>query len=61
MGDRTLIDKNAVAERLATTVRHVEELVKYRRIPFVKVGRLLRFDPDAIEEWIVENTRQGVS
>jgi len=27
-----------------------------RRIPFVKVGRLVRFDRKRLERWILENT-----
>lgn len=40
------------AERLGVTVRHVRRLVTERRIPFVKWGHLLRFDPAEIEEWL---------
>ncbi|MGH7343028.1 MAG: helix-turn-helix domain-containing protein [Candidatus Rokuibacteriota bacterium] len=61
MADKPLIDKAAVAERLGTTERHVRQLVTDRRIPFVKVGRSLRFDPAAIEEWIAENSRATAS
>lgn len=59
---KPLIDLAAVAERLATTERHVRQLVADRRIPFVKVGhKTLRFDPDAIEDWIADQTREPVS
>lgn len=47
-----LIDINAVAERLGVTVRHVRRLVAEQRIPFIKWGRPLRFDPAEIERWI---------
>ena len=40
-----------VAERLGASVRHVRRLVHERRIPFIKWGHLLRFDPDDIEAW----------
>ena len=49
---RPLIDINEVAARLGVEVRHVRRLVHERRIPFVKWGHLLRFDPDEIEAWI---------
>jgi excisionase family DNA binding protein len=53
VGDRpTLLDIEAVAECLAITERHVRRLVAERRIPFVKVGRFVRFDPVDIVEWI---------
>jgi conjugative relaxase-like TrwC/TraI family protein/excisionase family DNA binding protein len=47
-----LMDLAAVAERLGVNQRHVRRLVAERRIPFVKWGHLLRFDPAEIEEWL---------
>jgi excisionase family DNA binding protein len=47
-----LIDIAAVAERLGVEVRHVRRLVAERRIPYVKWGHLLRFDPADIDSWI---------
>lgn len=41
-----------VAERLGVNERHVRRLVGERRIPFVKWGHLLRFDPVEVEAWI---------
>jgi excisionase family DNA binding protein len=37
-----------LAEHLGVTERHVRRLVAERRIPFLKWGRLLRFDPREI-------------
>jgi excisionase family DNA binding protein len=48
----TLLDIGAVAERLCVTERHVRRLVTERRIPYVKVGRFVRFDPVDIGDWI---------
>lgn len=41
-----------VAERLGVTVRHVRRLVADKRIPFIRWGHLIRFDPVEIEAWI---------
>lgn len=49
---RPLMDLSAVAERLGVNHRHVRRLVHERRIPFIKWGHLLRFDPDEIDEWL---------
>lgn len=49
---RPLMDLPTVAERLGVNQRHVRRLVHERRIPFIKWGHLLRFDPDEIEEWL---------
>ena len=47
-----LVDIEAVACYLGVKVRHVRRLVAERRIPFVKWGRLLRFDLRDIDRWI---------
>ncbi len=47
-----LVDIEWVAGRLGVKVRHVRRLVADRRIPLVKWGHLLRFDPAEIEAWI---------
>jgi len=47
-----LLDAVEVAEALRTTPRHVRRLVEERRIPFVKVGRFVRFDPAEIGTWL---------
>jgi excisionase family DNA binding protein len=50
-GDR-LLDINGVAERCGVRVRFVRRLVAERRIPYIKLGHLLRFDPDEIAAWL---------
>ena len=47
-----LMDLPAVAERLGVNHRHVRRLVSERRIPFLKWGHLLRFDPVEVEAWL---------
>lgn len=47
-----LWDIQEVADRLGVQVRHVRRLVNERRIPFIKWGHLLRFDPQEIELWL---------
>jgi excisionase family DNA binding protein len=47
-----LLTIDQLAERLGTTVRHVRRLVADRRVPYIKVGRLVRFDPNAIKAWL---------
>lgn len=41
-----------VADRLGVNQRHVRRLVAERRVPFLKWGHLLRFDPSEIEGWL---------
>lgn len=52
-----LIDLPALAERLGVNHRHIRRLVAERRVPFVKWGHLLRFDPEEIEAWIDDARR----
>jgi excisionase family DNA binding protein len=48
----SLLDVEGLARRLGVSVRFVRRLVEERRIPYVKVGRFVRFDPVAVERWI---------
>jgi excisionase family DNA binding protein len=52
---RPLMDLPAVAERLGVNHRHVRRLVAERRIPYLKWGHLLRFDPDEIDRWLAQS------
>ena len=52
-----LLDIDAVAEQLAVTPRHIRRLVAERRIPYLKVGRFIRFDPAEVATWL-DGTRR---
>ena len=47
-----LLDITTLAAHLGVNPRHVRRLVAERRIPFIKWGHLIRFDPAEIAEWI---------
>ena len=47
-----LLTITEVADWLGVNVRHVRRLVAERRIPFLKWGHLLRFDPDEVRAWL---------
>jgi excisionase family DNA binding protein len=47
-----LVDITEIADHLGVSVRHVRRLVAERRIPYVKWGNLLRFDPSEIARWL---------
>jgi len=49
---RPLLDIEAAAAALCVTPRHIQRLVSERRIPHVKVGRFVRFDPDELKSWL---------
>jgi excisionase family DNA binding protein len=48
------VDIAGVAARLSVTERFVRRLVFERRIPYLKIGHFIRFDPAEIERWIGE-------
>ena len=50
-----LLGVEEVAERLGVTQRYVRRLVAERRIRFVKVGHLLRFEGNDLDDWIEQN------
>ncbi len=52
-----LIDIETLAHLLGDSVRHVRRLVAERRVPYLKVGHFVRFDPAEIVEWL-DHTRQ---
>lgn len=57
---QALWDLPAVAQRLGVNHRHIRRLVAERRIPYLKWGSLLRFDPNEIEAWLDDARRSAV-
>ena len=54
-----LIDIDALAAWLGVEIVFVRRLVAERRIPFLKIGKFVRFDPAEVATWIDEQ-RVGV-
>jgi excisionase family DNA binding protein len=52
-----LLTVPALAELLGVKDRHVRRLVAERRVPIVKWGHLVRFDPDEIAAWLDTHRR----
>ena len=50
-----------VAERLGTSERFVRRLVSERRVPFHKVGKFVRFDPEDIEIWLADHRVEPIA
>ncbi len=57
-GQPPLMDLDAVARRLGVNHRDIRRLVAERRIPYLKWGHLLRFDPVEVEAWL-DGARRG--
>jgi excisionase family DNA binding protein len=47
-----LLDIDVLTTWLTTTPRHVRRLVAEKRVPYVKVGHFVRFDPEDISQWL---------
>lgn len=47
-----LVDIPGVAQHLGVKERHIRRLVAEKRIPFIKWGHLIRFDPDEVAAWL---------
>ena len=57
-GRRGLIDVPALAVELGVTQRFIRRLVAEDRVPFLKIGKFVRFDPREIDHW-VDTQREG--
>lgn len=51
-GFPTLVDIATVARLLGVDARFVRRLVFERRVPYVKVGRYVRFDVEEVSRWL---------
>ncbi len=50
-----LMDVHELSELVKISVSSLYTLISQKRIPHIKVGRLVRFSPDRILEWLNEN------
>jgi excisionase family DNA binding protein len=55
-----LLDPVEFAERLGVSIRYVRRLIAERRIEYVKVGHLIRFEPSQVDAWIDDNRVQAL-
>ena len=55
------LDIAALAERLRIKRSTLYAWAEQGTIPYLKLGRLLRFDPDEIEAWLQDHRREGIS
>jgi excisionase family DNA binding protein len=55
-----MIGVDELASELGVTVRYVRRVVAERRIRYVKVGHLVRFERQAIDSWIEANKVEAI-
>ena len=58
--ERRLTDISGVSQYLRVSVNTTYGWVFRRKLPFFKVGRLLRFDLDDIDAWLTERKTDPV-
>jgi excisionase family DNA binding protein len=51
-----LLTANELCEQLKIKLSNLYKLTCSKKIPYCKIGRLLRFDSDEIAEWVKEQT-----
>jgi len=54
--NKRLININELSEYIGLSISTIYSWVSQRRIPFVKCGRLTKFDLERINEWINESS-----
>jgi excisionase family DNA binding protein len=47
-----LVDIETVSQALGISTRQVRRFVAQSQIPFVRVGHLIRFDPNELSQWL---------
>lgn len=52
VGPKNLVGVDKAAEVLDVSVNTIYAWVNQRRIPYLKIGRLVKFDIIELEEWI---------
>jgi len=57
-GTPTLWNLKQVADYLQCSIRHVQNLQK-RGLPYILVGRLSRFDPEEVRNYLLRARRVG--
>jgi len=54
--NKRLININELSEYIGLSISTIYSWVSQRRIPFVKCGRLTKFDLQRINDWIEESS-----
>ena len=54
-----LWDSKQLAEYLGISPRYVGKLVREGRVPFIRIGRSLKFRPEEISAWVDSRSRES--
>jgi excisionase family DNA binding protein len=53
-GPRRLMKMNEAADYLNCSKSHLWRMVKKEEVPFLRLGKLVRFEPDQLKKWAAE-------
>jgi excisionase family DNA binding protein len=56
-----LLTYTDLAKDMSLSIRYLQKLVKQGGLPHIRFGRAVRFEPNAIAEWIKEHQHDGKS
>nr|WP_281721756.1 helix-turn-helix domain-containing protein [Nitrosomonas nitrosa] len=59
--ERRLLTIPEAAQYTGLSVHTLYAMVSQRRVPYVKLGRLVKFDREALEKWIKQQTVMPVA
>ena len=53
------LKKNEVAKLLQCSPRQVDYLKKYKGLPYVEIGGLIRYDLESVKYWALNQQKSG--
>jgi excisionase family DNA binding protein len=60
-GPGGLLTEQELAAQWHTTARHIRRLRVESELPYIKLGRLVRFDPDDVAGWLAVHKTASVA
>lgn len=60
MSDKEVMTVPEMAEYLSVSEAHTYRLVREHRVPFVRIGRSVRFKRSEVDQWLADKTLRAV-
>jgi excisionase family DNA binding protein len=54
-----LLTYKDLSRDLSLSVRYLQECVKHQNLPCIQFGRVIRFDPEQIVEWVKNRNQKA--
>lgn len=49
-----LMTRQETAEMIGISVQTLDRMIKDNRIPYIKIGRLIRFNKEQVTDWVMD-------